>query len=112
MSDIKAATMESLRQVRPVTRIREDILSQIRGGQLQSGDVILPIDELSRRYKVARETARSVVQGLVKEGYLSSRRGRGTFVREPSGRRGKTRVQLTLGALNPEGVSEVRRVIG
>ena len=70
--------MENLRQVRPVTRIRVDILSQIRGGQLRPGDAGLPIDELSRRYEVARETARRVVLRLVKEGYLSSRRGRGT----------------------------------
>ena len=104
--------MDSLRQSRPVTRIREDILRQITEGQLQPGDAVMTIDELSRRYEVARETVRGVIQQLVKEGHLSSQRGKGTFVRERSARRGKTPVRLTLAVLNSEGFAGVKRAIG
>jgi GntR family transcriptional regulator len=54
--------------------------SKIMSGEWGEGRDIPALGELCEQYSVARVTARQAVQMLVKEGLLSSHRGRKTFV--------------------------------
>lgn len=54
--------------------------SQITGGVWPEGTSIPSLDELSKTYGVARTTVQKAIQSLVTEGFLSTQRGRRTFV--------------------------------
>lgn len=56
------------------------ILSQIKDGTLESGDVIPPERELGERYGLSRTTVRQAVNELVQQGVLQKVQGSGTFV--------------------------------
>lgn len=64
-------------------QIQKALLDRIESGQLREGDLLESEEELSRRYKVSRMTARQALQGLKARGYAVSERGRGTFVIKP-----------------------------
>lgn len=64
-------------------QIQQTLLDRIASGQLKEGDLLESEEELSRRYKVSRMTARQALQGLKIRGYAVSQRGRGTFVIKP-----------------------------
>ena len=64
-------------------QIQQTLLERIASGQLKEGDLLESEEELSRRYKVSRMTARQALQGLKARGYAVSERGRGTFVVQP-----------------------------
>jgi len=64
-------------------QIQQALLDRIASGQLSEGDPLESEEELSRRYKVSRMTARQALQGLKARGYAVSERGRGTFVMKP-----------------------------
>jgi GntR family transcriptional regulator len=64
-------------------QIEQSILERISSGQLKQGDLLESEEELSRRYKVSRMTARQALQRLKARGYAVSERGRGTFVTRP-----------------------------
>lgn len=61
-------------------QLRKIFIEKIRAGSWGSGERISAELELSEEYKVSRSTIRQAVLGLVNEGYLSRKRGRGTFV--------------------------------
>lgn len=61
-------------------QLRKIFIEKIRAGSWESGERITAELELSEEYKVSRSTIRQAVLGLVNEGYLSRKRGRGTFV--------------------------------
>lgn len=54
----------------------------IAAGRWPAGSQIPTIPELCEEFRVARVTVRQALQALVKEGLLTSTRGRGTFVDE------------------------------
>lgn len=64
-------------------QIQRGLLDRINRGELKEGDALESEEELSRRYRVSRMTARQALQGLKIGGYAVSERGRGTFVTKP-----------------------------
>lgn len=56
------------------------ILEKIESGAWPAGTQIPPEDELCRIYDVSKATVREAVQELVREGCLTRRQGKGTFV--------------------------------
>ena len=61
-------------------QIVEDIKSNIALGNYRRGEKIPSEFELSSMFSVSRVTVRRAIEELVKEGYLESRQGKGTFV--------------------------------
>ena len=67
---------------------RERVLELIES--LQPGDAIPSERQLSIDFAVSRLTVRAALDDLVREGYLTRRRGAGTFVSEPKVAKGMT----------------------
>ena len=64
-------------------QIREILATQIRDGTFKSGDQLPSEDHLGREFRVTRMTVRQAISGLVSEGMVYRRHGRGTFVGDP-----------------------------
>jgi GntR family transcriptional regulator len=64
-------------------QIQRVLMEKIRSGELLEGDPIESEEELARRYRVSRMTARQALHGLKASGYAFSQKGRGTFVTRP-----------------------------
>lgn len=64
-------------------QIREILGQQIRAGSLKPGDQLPSEDELRREFHVTRMTVRQAIAGLVSEGLVYRRHGKGTFVADP-----------------------------
>jgi GntR family transcriptional regulator len=61
-------------------RIQMDLRERVASGELAPGAQVETEPELMARYGVSRATVRQALSGLVAEGLLEIRRGRGTFV--------------------------------
>jgi GntR family transcriptional regulator len=61
-------------------RIQADLRARVASGELPPGTQVETEQELMARYGVSRATVRQALSGLVSEGLLEIRRGRGTFV--------------------------------
>ena len=61
-------------------RIQSDLRERVASGELTPGSQVETELELMARYDVSRATVRQALSGLVAEGLLEIRRGRGTFV--------------------------------
>lgn len=61
-------------------RIQVDLRERVASGELAPGAQVETELELMARYGVSRATVRQALSGLVSEGLLEIRRGRGTFV--------------------------------
>ena len=61
-------------------RIQSDLRERVSSGELEPGCQGATEQELMARYGVSRATVRQALSGLVAEGLLEIRRGRGTFV--------------------------------
>lgn len=61
-------------------RIQSDLRERLATGELAPGMQVETEQELMARYGVSRATVRQALAGLVAEGLLEIRRGRGTFV--------------------------------
>jgi GntR family transcriptional regulator len=61
-------------------RIQADLRDRVAAGELPPGTQVETELELMARYGVSRATVRQALAGLVAEGLLEIRRGRGTFV--------------------------------
>ncbi|MEX1295894.1 MAG: GntR family transcriptional regulator [Candidatus Limnocylindrales bacterium] len=61
-------------------QIQSDLRERVAGGELEPGAQVETEQELMARYGVSRATVRQALSGLVAEGLLEIRRGRGTFV--------------------------------
>jgi GntR family transcriptional regulator len=73
-------------------RIEEDILAQIKEGDLQPGDMIPSDRELCEHHGVSRITVRSAIRELEIRGYVRRQQGRGTFV-------SRSRIRREMGRL-------------
>ena len=60
--------------------IENNIKELINSGELKEGDLIPSENELCDEFKVTRMTVRSALTNLVKEGYITRRRGIGSIV--------------------------------
>jgi GntR family transcriptional regulator len=63
-------------------RLRDELLEEISSSQLQPGSKLPSEGELAKRFNVSRATVREAVRGLVEAGYVSRRRGSGSYVTE------------------------------
>jgi GntR family transcriptional regulator len=63
-------------------RLRDELLAEISGAQLQPGAKLPTEGELAKRFKVSRATVREAVRALVEAGYVTRRRGSGSYVTE------------------------------
>jgi len=61
-------------------QIQVDLRDRVSSGELAPGSQVETEQELMTRYGVSRATVRQALSGLVVEGLLEIRRGRGTFV--------------------------------
>lgn len=61
-------------------RVAESLRARVLAGEWSAGDQLPNIDSLAATYGVAQITVSKAIQTLVKEGMLSSARGRGTHV--------------------------------
>jgi GntR family transcriptional regulator len=61
-------------------QIQQGLLSLIRSGKLKPGKAIPSEEDLSRRLRISRMTARHALKSLCNLGVAYSRRGKGTFV--------------------------------
>jgi len=64
-------------------QLREKLLNRILGGEWAPGEAMLTEFELAAEYRVSRQTIRQALRALQYEGVVESRRGSGTYVREP-----------------------------
>lgn len=63
-------------------QLKEEIKNAIKTGQWHYGEKIPTETEISEQYNVSRITVRRAVEELSREGYLSKKQGKGTFVQE------------------------------
>lgn len=75
--------MAAIRPLRPANLVKK-VLSQIReqivDGEWTQGQKIPSENELSRRFRVSRNTVRSAIHQLQALGVLAAKQGQGTFV--------------------------------
>jgi DNA-binding LacI/PurR family transcriptional regulator len=65
-------------------KLKEDISSQIKSGQLKPGDAVLSGPQLSKKYKISKMSVEKTIRQMVDENILYRISGRGTFVKESS----------------------------
>jgi GntR family transcriptional regulator len=63
-------------------RLRDELLEEITSSALEPGTKLPTEGELSKRFGVSRATVREAVRGLVEAGYVTRRRGSGSYVAE------------------------------
>ncbi len=64
-------------------QVREALLALITEGELQEGSVIPTERQIGEKLQVSRITVRRAIDELVREGYLVTQQGKGTFVARP-----------------------------
>ncbi len=65
-------------------QVEEVLLSSIAEGALAPGSRLPAEDHLAERFAVSRTTIRTAIQSLVARGLVEIRRGKGTFVTQPT----------------------------
>ncbi|MDI7275475.1 MAG: GntR family transcriptional regulator [Anaerolineae bacterium] len=73
-------------------QLYEILRGKIRRGEWRLGEMIPPESELIERYGVSRVTARQALDALANEGLIERRRGKGTFVAQPTIEQALTRI--------------------
>lgn len=63
-------------------RLRDELLEEITSSQLPPGTKLPTEGELAERFNVSRATVRDAVRALVEAGYVTRRRGSGSYVSE------------------------------
>jgi GntR family transcriptional regulator len=63
-------------------RLRDELLEEITSSQLPPGTKLPTEGQLAKRFNVSRATVRDAVRGLVEAGYVTRRRGSGSYVAE------------------------------
>ncbi|HEY8743447.1 MAG TPA: GntR family transcriptional regulator [Chloroflexota bacterium] len=64
-------------------RLREALRARVAQGEVAVGSLFPTEQELCAQYGVSRTTVREAIQGLVQEGLLVRKQGKGTFVAAP-----------------------------
>ena len=63
-------------------RLRDELLEEITSTQLQPGTKLPSEGQLAKRFNVSRATVRDAVRALVEAGYVTRRRGSGSYITE------------------------------
>lgn len=63
-------------------RLRDELLEEITSSQLEPGTKLPSEGQLAKRFNVSRATVRDAVRALVEAGYVTRRRGSGSYVTE------------------------------
>jgi GntR family transcriptional regulator len=63
-------------------RLRDELLEEITSSQLQPGTKLPTEGQLAKRFNVSRATVRDAVGALIEAGYVTRRRGSGSYVAE------------------------------
>jgi Transcriptional regulators len=61
-------------------QLKNELINKIKNGELKQGSPVATEQELCAEYGISRYPIRQAMEELVKEGYLTRTRGRGTFV--------------------------------
>ena len=64
-------------------QLKNLILSDIRAGLIPAGETIPTEQQLSEHFQISRSTVRQAISELTREGWLTRRASKGTFVTEP-----------------------------
>ncbi len=78
--------------------LQNDIKKDILTGLFREGDILPSENELCNRYNVTRSTVRKALDGLVNEGYIEKKQGKGSIVNIK---------RNSLGLLSIKGFSDV-----
>jgi len=73
---------ESIHKASAPEMVAEQIVKQLRSGELQSGTQLPPQRELAQLLGVGRSSVREAINALVVMGFLEAVQGKGTFVRD------------------------------
>ncbi len=84
-------------------QLKDALLALIHEGQLREGDPIPTERELGQRFQVSRITVRRAIDELARNGYLTSRQGKGTFVAKPKIQRPMGQLKSFSSAITDEG---------
>ena len=76
-------------------QIKQDIINEIKSGELKSGDKVDSESVLKKKYNVSTITVRKAFNDLIKEGYLIGIQGVGTFVTRKRMIRGLTSISFS-----------------
>ncbi|HEX2286554.1 MAG TPA: GntR family transcriptional regulator [Mycobacterium sp.] len=63
-------------------RLRDELLEEITSSQLPPGTKLPTEGQLAKRFNVSRATVRDAVRALIEAGYVTRRRGSGSYVAE------------------------------
>ena len=85
------------------SQLKEALLELVQAGRLQEGDLIPTEREIGEQFQVSRITVRRAIDELVREGYLTPRQGKGTFVARPKLQRPMTQMKSFSTATVDEG---------
>lgn len=84
-------------------QLKDALLDLIQGGSFKKGDVIPTERLLGEQFQVSRITVRRAIDELVREGYLTTQQGRGTFVARTKIQRPMARLASFSAATTEEG---------
>jgi len=85
------------------SQLKDVLLQLVQVDQLQEGNLIPSEREIGERFQVSRITVRRAIDELVREGYLTTQQGKGTFVARPKLQRPMTQMKSFSTATVDEG---------
>jgi len=92
-------------------QIKEDLRARIEEGEWLPGKLIPPEKELCAEYKVSKITVLEAIRGLVREGLLKRKQGKGTFVAEPKLEQSLNRFYSFTESIRQKGFELERRIL-
>lgn len=92
-------------------QLADQILGQIRSGDLPVGEKIPSEHELASMFKIGRPTVRQATEVLIRRGYLMRRRGSGTYVADRSKHVGLFSLGGTLESFSAQGYALETKIL-
>lgn len=109
--DEEATSLNKASYVPLYLQIQQKLMERIQSGTLAEGDLLESEEQLSRRYRVSRMTARQALGALKEQGYAYSLRGRGTFITRPRMERNLLHLQGFTEQMRQRGMEPGTRVL-
>lgn len=83
LKDLSAIQLDKNIPIPLYYQLKKQVLNLIESGDLKTGDILPPENELCDLLQISRPTIRQAYGELVAEGYLVRFKGKGTFVAKP-----------------------------